>query len=43
MAEGVKGLLRDKTRPLRILKLAEEMADRIVALTRREPPDETTH
>jgi len=43
MAEGVEGLLRDKTRPPRIPKLADEVADRIVALTLGEPPGETTH
>jgi transposase len=43
MAEGVEGLLRDKTRPPRIPKLADEVTDRIVALTLSEPPGETTH
>ncbi len=43
MAEGVEGLLRDKTRPPRIPKLADEVADRIVALTPGQPPGETTH
>ncbi len=33
MAEGVEGLLRDKTRPSRIPKLADEVADRIAART----------
>ncbi len=43
MDEGVNGLLRDKTRPARVPKLADEVADRIVALTLGEPPGETTH
>ena len=43
MAEGVDGLLRDKTRPARIPRLADEVAERIVALTLNEPPGETTH
>ena len=38
MAEGVDGLLRDKTRPSRVPRLAEEIAERIVALTLSEPP-----
>jgi transposase len=42
MAEGVAGLLRDKTRPARIAKLADEVAERVVALTLGEPPGETT-
>src|ERR1700712_67884 len=43
MAEGVDGLLRDKTRPARVPKLADDIAERIVALTLAEPPGETTH
>ncbi len=43
MDEGVDGLLRDKTRPARVPKLADEVAERIVALTLGEPPGETTH
>ncbi len=43
MEEGVPGLLHDKTRPARVAKLADEMAERIVALTLGEPPGETTH
>ena len=43
MSEGVDGLLRDKTRPARVPKLADEVAERIVALTLGEPPGETTH
>ena len=42
MAEGVAGLLRAKTRPARVPKLADEVAERIVALTLGEPPGETT-
>jgi transposase len=43
MAEGVEGLLRDKTRPARVPKLADEVAERIVALTLSEPPGEVAH
>src|SRR5271155_4989732 len=43
MDEGVSGLLRDRTRPARVPKLADEVAERIVALTLAEPPSETTH
>lgn len=43
MAEGVDGLLRDKTRPSRIAPLGPEIADRVVALTLEDPPGETTH
>lgn len=43
MAEGVDGLLRDKTRPSRIAPLGTEIADRVVALTVEDPPGETTH
>jgi len=43
MDEGVDGLLRDKTRPARVPKLADEVAGRLVALTLAEPPGETTH
>ena len=42
-AEGVDGLLRDKTRPSRIAKLDPSIAERVVALTLEEPPGETTH
>jgi transposase len=42
MTEGVDGLLRDKTRPARVPKLADHVAERIVALTLSEPPGETT-
>jgi transposase len=40
---GAEGLLRDKTRPSRIPPLAQEVIDKVVALTAREPPHEATH
>src|SRR5580693_8886563 len=43
MEEGVNGLLRDKTRRSRIPPLGTDMAERVVALTLRDPPGETTH
>jgi transposase len=43
MAEGVKGLLRDKTRPSRIPALAPDLIERVVALTLTDAPGETTH
>ena len=43
MAEGVLGLLRDKTRPSRIKPLGAEVAERILKLTLADPPGETTH
>jgi transposase len=43
MQEGVDGLLRDKTRKPRRAPLGAEVAERVVALTRRDPPGETTH
>jgi transposase len=43
MAEGVPGLLRDKTRPSRIKPLGAEVAERILKLTLADPPGETTH
>ncbi len=42
-AEGVAGLLRDKTRPSRVPPLGPAVAARVVALTQGEPPGETTH
>jgi transposase len=42
MAEGIAGLLRDKTRPARVPKLANEVAERVVGLTLGEPPGEAT-
>jgi transposase len=43
MAEGVDGLLRDKTRPSRITPLSAAVIDRVVALTLENPPGEVTH
>lgn len=43
MVEGVEGLLRDKTRPSRIPRLGTEPTERVVALTLKDPPAETTH
>jgi transposase len=43
MREGVDGLLRDKTRPSRIPRLGAEATERVVALTLKDPPGETTH
>jgi hypothetical protein len=43
MAEGVAGLLRDKTRPSRIPALASHVTERVVALTLTDAPGETTH
>ena len=42
-AEGVDGLLRDKTRPSRIPKLDPSVAERVIALTMEAPPGEATH
>jgi transposase len=42
-AEGVAGLLRDKTRPSRIPPLGAEVAARVVALTLADPPGEASH
>jgi transposase len=43
MAEGAAGLLRDKTRPSRIARLADEVEARVVSATLTDPPGETTH
>jgi transposase len=43
MTDGVKGLLRDKTRPSRIPTLAGAVEQSVVARTLAEPPGETTH
>jgi len=43
MAQGVDGLLRDKTRPPGTPPLPSEVAERVVRLTLGEPPGETTH
>src|SRR6204780_3651665 len=42
-AVGVEGLLRDKTRPSRVPKLAPSVAERVVELTREPAPGEVTH
>src|SRR5262249_59493179 len=42
-AEGIDGLMRDKTRPSRIPPLPEAVRERTVALTLTDPPGETTH
>ena len=43
VAEGVDGLLRDKTRPPGTPPLPETVVERVVELTRRGPPCEATH
>jgi transposase len=43
MVAGVDGLLRDKTRPSRVPPLGPEVAERVIALTRADPPGEATH
>ena len=43
MAQGVDGLLRDKTRPSRIPRLPATVHERTVALTQTDPPGEMTH
>src|SRR6202165_205152 len=43
MQAGYAGLLRDKTRPSRIPRLGSDIAERVVALTRTDPPVEATH
>ena len=43
VAEGVDGLLRDKSRPPGKTPLPTAVVDRVVALTMREPPGEATH
>jgi transposase len=43
MQEGFGALLRDKTRPSRVKPLGAEVAERIVALTLKDPPTEATH
>jgi transposase len=43
MEEGFDGLLRDKTRPSRVLPLGAEVAERVIALTLTDPPAEATH
>ncbi len=43
MAEGVAGLLRDKTRPPGKAPVADDRAAAIVAMTLKPPPHEATH
>lgn len=43
MAEGVDGLLRDKTRPPGVAPLVPSLIDKVVALTFTPPPHEATH
>ena len=43
MAEGVDGLLRDKTRPPGIAPLETTLIDKVVALTLEPPAQEATH
>ena len=43
MAEGVEGLLRDKTRPPGIAPLDAKLVDKVVALTLVAPGHEATH
>ena len=43
MQAGYDGLLRDKTRPSRIPLLGSDIAERVIALTRTDPPVEATH
>src|SRR5246127_2494094 len=43
MAQGVDGLVRDKTRPSRIPRLPATVHERTVALTQTDPPGEVTH
>src|SRR5512135_3161470 len=43
MAEGVGGLVHDKTRPSRIRPLGQAILDRVIALTNTKPPYEATH
>ena len=43
MTEGVDGLQRDKTRPARVPKLTDDVAERIVPLTLAAPPGRPPH
>ncbi|MGF6233841.1 hypothetical protein QFZ27_007796 [Inquilinus ginsengisoli] len=43
MAEGVDGLLRDKTRPPGRAPVAPDRVAEVVRLTQTEPPHEATH
>ena len=42
-AEGVEGLMRDKTRPPGIAPLEATLVDKVVALTLKPPAQEATH
>jgi transposase len=42
-AEGVDGLLRDRTRPSRVPPLPQAALDRVITLTASDPPHEATH
>src|SRR5215217_5087972 len=42
-AEGVDGLLHDRTRPSRVPPLPQAVIDRVIALTTTDPPHEATH
>jgi transposase len=43
MADGIDGLLRDKTRPSRIPPLGADVTEAVVKLTQTSPAGETTH
>ena len=43
MQAGYAGLLRDKTRPPRVPPLGSDIAERVITLTRADPPFEATH
>ena len=43
MAEGVEGLLRDRTRPPGRAPVADDRAAAVVAMTLKPPPHEATH
>jgi hypothetical protein len=43
MQEGYDGLLRDKTRPLRLPPLGSNITERVVVLTQTDPPAEAIH
>jgi transposase len=42
-AEGVDGLLHDRTRPSRVPPLPQAVIDRVIAVTTTDPPHEATH
>ena len=42
MQDGYAGLLRDKTRPSRVPPLGSDIAERVITLTRADPPFEAT-